>query len=307
MRTPGSFIVPARVNELRRVLRDLSTADIALLDPSLAAGVNRPLGRELLAATWPVTESVFVCLHNLEPAGLIAIHRGTVSAQIRALAVSPDRRCLGLARTLMSHAEMRSLECNLQWLWTFIPSANVAATRCALALGFRRYRPQFLRRDHERSIPVPTHLIQLEQVSIGVAARSIPVWLGVEVTSGDEWVQPLVEDELLRWLLPEKGKTWLAVMNGNEVGCIHLCGPQTHPCVTLWLDQSIWNTPEEFAILKSVLNTIPELPNTLDVHLGSEGHLRASVERYKEYGFAPVLDERVLFAKHLDAQDDEID
>jgi GNAT superfamily N-acetyltransferase len=305
MHTPGSMIVPARVNELRRVLMDLSTDDIALLEPSLAAGIDRPLGREVLAATWPMTESVFVCLHNLEPSGLITIHRGTLSAQVRALAVSPDKRRKGLARTMLTYVEQRLLERTMHWLWLHIPSANTGATRSALALGFRRYRPQFLRRNHGRTIATPVYHLQLEPMSVSEAARAIPVWVGVEVTAGDEWVQPLIDEELLSWSMPEKGQTWLAVVDGNEVGCVHLHRRHARPCVWLWLDQTIWNTDVEMACLKGVLSVLPESPQALDVRLGSEGHLRAAVARYKEFGFVPVLEERVHFVKYIETKDDD--
>ena len=137
------------------------------------------------------------------------------------------------------------------------------------------------------------------------AARAIPVWVGVEVTAGDEWVQPLINEELLRWSMPEMGQTWLAVVDGNEVGCIHLHRRHAHPCFWLWLDQTIWNTDLEIACLKSALSALPEAPHALDVRLGSEGHLRAAVARYKEFGFAPVLNERVHFVKYIEIKDDD--
>jgi len=74
------------------------------------------------------------------------------------------------------------------------------------------------------------------------------------VASGDEWVQPLNEADLLRWLLPEKGKSWLLAIEGNDVGCAHVTGPTEHPCIWLWLDQALWNTADEFACLKNVFN-----------------------------------------------------
>ena len=299
MRTLGSQIVPARINELRRVLLDLNADDMSQLDPTIGTGMDRPLGRELLAAKLPVAESVYVCLHNLEAAGLIVLHRGPVAAQIRALAIAPDMRRKGLARSLLMAAERRVLEHNLHWLWMNVPSANIPATKCALACGFRRYRPQYLRRDAGRLTPSQALSVSLEHLDGDEVGKTITHWLGVEVTCGDAWIQPLIEAELLPLLLPSNGRVWLCIVDGQEAGCAHMAGSQSYPQITLWLDQALWNTQQEIACLTAVLTALQEVPAAMDVWLGSGGHLRASVARFKALGFRPVLSERVIFARHL--------
>ena len=300
MRTLGSQIVPARVNELRRVLLDLSASDMAQLDPSLGASMEKPLGRELLAARLPVADSAYICLYNLEPSGLIVLRRSRIAAQIRALAVSPDLRRKGLARSMLNEAERRVRVRGLRWLWMRVPSDNVPATKCALACGFRRYRPQFLRCGQGKLIPAGGYHTHLETVGGDEAANVMTQWYGTEVACGDAWVLPLIEAELLPLLLPQSGQVWRCLVNGREAGCVHVIGPQTHPVVSLWLDQAVWNTSEETECLRSALSTFAELPPALDVWLGSEGHLRASVGRFKALGFQPLLDERVYFVRGLE-------
>jgi hypothetical protein len=79
-----------------------------------------------------------------------------------------------------------------------------------------------------------------------------------------------------------------------------LADVQGQPVVSLWLDQPLWNTPEEVACVRAVFDVFAHMPLALDVWLGSEGHLRASVARYKELGFIPTLDDRVLFIRKLE-------
>jgi len=301
MRTLGTMIVPARVNELSRVLHDISIDDMSQLDPTIAVGMDRPLGRELLAARLPLAESVFVCLYNLEPAGLIVLHRSGVAAQLRALAVSPDMRRKGLARTLLVEAEDRALGRKLEWLWMRFSSGNHAATVCARSFGFRRYNPQCLCRAHGPVIPANGIHITLELLHGAHVERIISYWLGVEATDGDAWVQPLIEHELAPLVIPQEGQTWRLLSDGNEIGCAHLHGgTRERPGVSLWLDPSTWNTPAEFACLRAVLNTLIERTPSVEVRLGSAGHLRVSLEAYKALGFQVMLDERVLFVKHLE-------
>jgi GNAT superfamily N-acetyltransferase len=300
MPTLGAQIVPARISELRRVLLDLSPHDLSQLDPTLGVMMEKPLGRELLAARLPVADSVYICLFNLEPSGLIVLHRSRVAVQIRALAVSPDQRRKGLARTLLEDADRRVPERGLKWLWMHIPSANVPATRCALACGFRRYRPQFLCRSVGRSIPAAGYHIQLEHLEGEEAGNSSVHWAGVELACGDAWAQPLVEMELMPVVLPRVGQVWRCHIDGTERGCIHMGGSRTHPIIMLWLDQPVWDTPEELGCVRAALNTLVDAPPAMDIWLGSEGHLRKSVARYKALDFVPKLDERVIFARKLE-------
>jgi GNAT superfamily N-acetyltransferase len=304
MRTSGSQIVTARVTELRRVLLDLNADDLAQLDPILGAAMDRPLGRELLAAKLPVSDSVFVCLFNLECAGLMVLHRSTHAAQIRALAVSPDLRRRGLARSMLIDASERVLEHGLNWLWMSIPSANVPATRCALACGFRRYRPQYLTRALERAIPSVAYHVLLQRLDGAEALRGLTYWANAEAACGDAWAQPLVQSELMPLLIPQTGQTWICSQDGRPIGCAHLSGPKAHPVVRLWLEQAVWNTVVETACLRSALNTLHDIPAQVDVWLGSEGHLRASVARYKGLGFMPALAERVILIKHVQPPED---
>jgi GNAT superfamily N-acetyltransferase len=299
MRTLGTMIVPARVNELRRVLHDISIEDMSQLDPAIAVGMERLLGRELLAARLPLAESVFVCLYNLEPAGLIVLHRTAIAAQIRALAVSPDMRRKGLARTMLIEAEDRALDRKLDWLWMRMSSANSAATLCARSFGFRRYNPQFLRRTHGPLIQSNGIHVRREPLRGSRAERTIAHWLGAEATGGDLWVQPLIERELTPVLIPHEGQSWRLMVDDNEIGCAHLAGTHEQPAVTLWLDPSIWNKPTELACLRAVLNTLIERTPHIEVRLGSAGHLRISLDTYKKIGFQTMLDDRVLFVKRL--------
>lgn len=299
MRTLGSQIVTARVNELRRVLLDLSAQDMSQLDPSIGASMDRPLGREVLAARLPVSDSAYVCLYNLEPSGVIVLHRSRIAARIRALAVSPDQRRKGLARTLLLDAEDRAREHGMSWLWMLVPSANLEATRCALGCGFKRYRPQFLYRNIGRTLMIETRSVYLRPVTGPNASRTITYWFNMELNQGDAWAQPVVEAELLPLVLPETGLVWECVVNGQEAGCAHLGGSAGHPTITLWLEQAIWNTPEETACLRAVLSTLAEIPPEIDLWLGSGDHLRASIARYKALGFQPKLGEWVIFVKDL--------
>ncbi|HEY3289740.1 MAG TPA: GNAT family N-acetyltransferase, partial [Anaerolineae bacterium] len=89
---------------------DTCIEDMSMLDASIAAGMDKPLGREMLAARLPLAESVFVILYNLEPAGLMVLHRSHIAAQIRALVIATDMRRKGLARTLLIEAEARARE-----------------------------------------------------------------------------------------------------------------------------------------------------------------------------------------------------
>jgi len=297
--TIGAQVTPARFGELARTLTYLTADDLSQLDRGVGRWMRLPLGRLLTAATLPLAGSAFVCLYNIEPAGLSLIRRANDTARILALAVAPDLRRKGLARALLQDAVARAAARQLRWLWMLIPSANTPATRCALSCGFRRYRPQFLRCGVKPLITAHAHDVMLYEVQGEAAGQAIAQWLDAEIDAGDAWIKDLLETELLPWALPDAGRVWRCSIYGREIGCAHLGGDAQRPVVTLWLDPEMWNTAEELAVLKAVVDTQIDLPPALDVVLGSEGHLRASVARYKAIGFTPALREQVIFAQQL--------
>lgn len=304
MRTLGSQIVPARINELRRVLLDVSAEDIAQCDPALFEAVERPLGRELLAMSLPVQDTTYVCLYNLEPTGFIVIHRSARSAQIRSLAVSPDMRRKGLARTMLLHAEERARERGLAWLWLSVPSSNVGAVRCARRSGYRRYRPQFLRRSSGQMIASDNHDVYLQPLDGADAGAAIKRWFADELTNGDSWAEPLVKDELMPLLLPATGAVWLCMQRDEEIGCIHMVQSDQRTAMSLWLTPEYWATSTELACLRALFGQLAQVPQELDVRLGSEGHLRAAAAMYKAQRFALAMEDRVVLIKQVEEIDE---
>lgn len=302
MPTLGSQVVPAKVLELRRVLAQLDAADIGALDESLGEWMNRPLGREALAGVvFPTAGSTYVCMLNFEPAGLMLIERGNVGARIRALAIAPDMRRRGLARTLLEAAEDMVRRAGLRWLWMIVPSDNEPATRCALACGYRRYRPQFMRRQLSHALPVRVERARIEPLADREADDQLRRWVGLAITQGDAWCSDLAQADLLPWNTTtlSDGRLYLLISPPNEVGIAHLRGEPAHRVVTLWLDRALWNTPREMQVLKAVLDSVADAPPTLDVEFGSGGHLRASAPAYKALGFKPVLRDRVVMVKRI--------
>ena len=297
--TTGAHVVPAKFSELLRVLGDLKADDLNQLDPGAGRWMWLPFGRFLTATTMPFAGSVYICLYNLESAGFILIRRKNATARIHALAVAPDLRRRGLARTMIQDAIARATTRRVKWLWMAVPSANTPATKCALSCGFKRYRPQLLRHDVKTLITAHAYDVTLYEVRGEEAGKAIAQWLDHEVDAGDAWIKDLLEAELLFWVLPDGGRVWRCSIYGREVGAPHQGGDPRQTLVTLWLDPTLWNTSEEMAVLKAVVDTQIDLPPALDVVLGSEGHLRASVTRYKAIGFAPVLGKTVIFARQL--------
>ena len=307
MRTSGTMIVPARISELRRVLYDISMEDLAQLDPEIAAGMNSLLGREWLSARLPLLDSVLVCLFNLEPGGFIVLRRSGISAQIRALVVSPDMRRKGLARTMLFEAEERARDRGIDWLWLHLSTNNQAGSICARSRHFRRYNAQFLRRSYGPIIPnFGIHVI-LEPVHGMALNRLVAYWLAIEAAEGDSWTQPLIRREMAPMFMPHEGQTWRCLYDTQEVGCVNLSGPHDHPVVTMWLDPTVWAEPLEFACLRAVLNTLLERSPRIEVRLGSAGHLRASLKEYRELGFETSLAEHVVFIKRITTEDDTAD
>jgi GNAT superfamily N-acetyltransferase len=305
MPTLGAQVVPARLLELRRLLQDLEAEDLSALDASFGGWMSRPLGREALASVvLPAAGSLYLCLLNFEPAGLILLERGKIAARVRALAVAPDLRRRGLARTMLEEAEALALDRGLSWLWMSLPPANDIATRCALACGFRRYRPQFLRRERGAALPIAARQVRAELLDAGEAKAQLAHWLVVEAEAGDAWCAEMAQNDLMPCVLPrsDEGKVFLLVSGAEEVGVAHLAGDRAHTTMTLHLDQHLWNTPREFALFKAVLDTLSDVPARIDLVLGSSGHLRASVVKYKALGFRPVLFERAMMVKLIAEQ-----
>ncbi|MFN4293728.1 MAG: GNAT family N-acetyltransferase [Thermoflexales bacterium] len=302
MPTLGSQVVPAKIMELRRLLAQLNADDVGALDESLGEWMRRPLGREALAGVvLPVAGSTYVCMLNFEPAGLMLVERGNIAARIRLLAVASDLRRRGLARTMLESAEGMARQAGLRWVWMAVPSDNLPATRCALACGYRRYRPQFMRRQLGHALPVRAERARVEPLAGREADAQLRYWVGMAANQGDAWCSDLVQADLLPWSTAplNGGQLYLLISPPDEVGVAHLRGGPAHRVVTLWLDQALWNTPREMQVLKAVLDSVADASSTLDVELGSGGHLRASAPAYKALGFKPMLRERVIMAKQV--------
>lgn len=283
---------------------DISVEDMAALDASIAIGMDRPLGREMMAARLPLAESVFVCLYNLEPAGLIVLHRSHIAAQVRALVVAQDMRRKGLARTMLTEAEERALDKKLTWLWLRMSSNNLAGKLCARSFGFKRYNAQYLHRAHGSAIPTQGVQVRLEPMDEAFAERALVYWLGAEVNAGDVWAQPFIETEMMAMLIPRGGQSWRMLIAGSEIGVANLVGSEGHHAVTLYLDHVLWNSPSELACLRAVLQSVDSRLTSIDVNFGSSGHLRASLARYKELGFTAVIANEVLYIKPVKTTDD---
>jgi GNAT superfamily N-acetyltransferase len=302
MPTLGAQVVPAKLLELRRLLQDLDAADLGVLDESLGEWMNRPLGREALATVvLPAAGSTYVCLLNFESAGLIVLERGKVAARIRALAVAPDLRRRGVARTLLEATNDFAREAGLRWLWMPVPSSNTPATSCGLACDFRRYRPQFLRREHPGILSLKPGRAHAERLEGDEAQAQLMTWTRAAAEQGDAWCSEVAKADLFSWSRPNEGegKVYLLVSNTDEVGVAHVVGEALHPRVTLWLDRALWNTPRETNVLKSVLDTLAEAPPAIDLEFGSGGHLRTSVTAYKSLGFRPIVRREVVMVRKV--------
>jgi GNAT superfamily N-acetyltransferase len=302
MPTIGSQVVPARLVELQRLIRQFDAADLVALDESLGGWVSRPLIRETVAGVaLSIAGSVYLCMLNFELAGLMLIERGQLAARIRALAVVPDLRRRGLARTMLEAAEALARQAGLRWLWMTVPSDNLPATRCALVCGYRRYRPQFMRRQLPQALPVHVERARVERIGGQEAEQQLHRWLGVAARQGDPWCGDLAQADLFAWNTAKLsgGALYLLISAPDEVGLAHVREELSRRVVTLWLDRALWNTPRELHVLKAALDTLVDVPPVLDVEFGSSGHLRTSAPSYKALGFRPVLHDRVVMAKKL--------
>jgi GNAT superfamily N-acetyltransferase len=302
MPTLGAQVVPSRILELRRLLLDLNADDLGALDESLGEWMERPLGREALASVvLPAAGSAYLCLLNFEPAGLMVLERGKEAARVRALAVAPDLRRRGLARTMLEVADELAQEAALSWLWMLIPTANVSATACALTYGYKRYRPQFIRRQRVGILSLSQGRAHVEPLKADEAKGQLTQWIALAARQGDAWCHALASADLMAWNMPnlDEGPVYLLVSGADEVGVAYVAGERSHPRVSLWLDHALWNTPREMNVFKAVMDTLADVPSAIDVEFGSGGHLRASVAAYKALGFKPVLRERVVMVRQV--------
>lgn len=303
VRPPGAQVMAARPADVTRLLADLTAQDLSTLDPTLGVWMDRPLGREMLARSiLPAAGTVFVCLFNFEPAGLIVIERGRASAQVRALAVAPDMRRKGVAHTLLAEAIDRAGERKLEFLWMRAAAANESAITTALEMGFRRVLPQFLRRERTSPIPAPPEKarVTLEWVKAQTEER-VFAWQEMESSAGDAWATDLIAGDLFAELalghFAQGGRVFALAVDGAAVGGARLREQGGHAQINLWLAPEFWDTPEEIACLRAALDTLSQPPATLDVRPASSGHLRASVARYKELGFKPQLNDTLILAR----------
>jgi len=234
----------------------------------------------------------------------MVIERGQLAGRVRALAVAPDLRRRGLARTMLEAADRLSGQAGLRWLWMSVPSANLPATACALACGYRRYRPQFMRRQRPQALPLRAEDARALPLDPAEAADALAHWLALAAQQGDPWCRTLAQADLLSWNVAplREGRFYrLLDPSGAAIGLAHLREGPAHATVTLWLDRAVWGVPHELQALKAVLDALAALPATLDVEFGSSGHLRAAAEAYKALGFRPLLRERVVMVRRVGA------
>lgn len=298
---PGVQMYPAGLGDLRKVLRAMTAADIGALDPALGDWLERPLGREALAGVvLPASGSPYVGDLSGEPAGLILFERGEIGVRIRALAVARDLRRRGVARSMLAYADVEVHSRNLEWLWMTIASDNLPATRCALNNGFRRLRPQCMRRERRGALAFDSGSLRLEPLAQVDAAGEITRWHAFEADAGDSWCAELVQTDLLKWLAPTEGSYFHCVQRGREVGLVHMRADEDSALIAIWLEQPLWGGVVETAALRAALDRLQSIPSRIDVSFGSGDHMRVSAPALKKLGFAPQMRERVLFVKHLD-------
>ncbi len=303
----GAQLVPARLTELRRVLRQISADDLDALDPVFGQWMRRPLGQEALASmVLPVAGTLYVCLMNIEPAGLIVLERGEAAARVRALAVTPDMRRRGVAQSMLALVEAEVRARGIGWMWMLIAAESQRAARTALRAGYRRYRPQFLRRSHPGLLKMTNHRCQFEQVVKADEIDEATHWISYESNIGDAWCAELAQADLLKLLAPNEGNLFRCMTLGRDIGLAHIeWTARSHLRMTLWLEQHVWGTPLECDIFKGVLDMLQTRPDVIDLEFGSSEHLRASVPLFRPFGFEPTLFERVTFVKAVVGEQDD--
>jgi RimJ/RimL family protein N-acetyltransferase len=293
--------MPARLTDLRRLLGDLNADDLDALDPGFGDWMRRPLGRETLASVvLPTSGSAYISLYNLNPSGLILLERGEIAAHVRALAVAPDMRNRGLAQTMLMQVEPIARERGLTWLWMTVAHDNAGATRCALRGGFKRYRPQVLRRDRAGLRLQRNSEVRLEVLQAAEVLEESSRWVVYETNIGDAWCAELAQADLLRWLTPHEGDVYRCLRGGVEIGLAHahwLGRDQLH--IDLWLEREWWGGPIETQALKAVLDQVQRVPSVIEVELGSFEHLKTAAGLFKTLGFEPVMHDRVWFVKQI--------
>lgn len=302
MRDPAIRISPGRPDELLRALRDIGDTDLGQLDASIGAWARRPLGRAALAYLLLQAGSAWVCLLNLEAAGLIAIERRPLHARIRALAVAPDLRRRGCASAMLEEAATRAAERGLEWLSVSIAAGNTPAIQCALANGYRRLRPQYLAREVAGLAPGSAHRVLLAPVTGREAAEAITDAARMEAEAGDVWAAGYATLERPKLPNAPSGRTFVARADGRPAGCAHLETRGERAQVWLWLVPALWGSDLELAVLRAVLNTLQGAPAATEVRLGSGDHLRIAVDRYREAGYQLALEPRFLFLRAARAE-----
>jgi hypothetical protein len=203
---------------------------------------------------------------------------------------------------MLEAADRRAAQAGLRWLWMSVPSANLPATACALACGYRRYRPQFMRRQRPQALPLRAEDARALPLDPAEAADALAHWLALAAQQGDPWCKSLAQADLRSWNVAplREGRFYrLLDPSGAAIGLAHLREGPAQATVTLWLDQAIWGAPHELQALKAVLDALAALPATLDVEFGSGGHLRAAAQAYKALGFRPVLREQVVMVRRV--------
>ncbi|MBX7214191.1 MAG: GNAT family N-acetyltransferase [Thermoflexales bacterium] len=293
----GLEIAPGRPDHLLRVLNDVSDADLRVLSDEIGDWAARPLGRQTLAYFMLQTGTAWLCYLNLEPAGLIAIERREVAARVRALAIAPDLRRRGCARALLAETSRRAAERGLPWVSMEMAASATAAVRCALDSGFRRYRPQYLRRSVAGLPPGAAHRVALAPMEGREAREAIAAAARIEQEAGDRWALDYLSADAPP--LPASGdaRTFAVEGDGRPAGCVLLRDDGALTRVDLWLAPVVWGSDLELAVLRATLNTLQRAPETIALRLGSSEHLRLSVERYKALRFELALEERFLFLK----------
>jgi GNAT superfamily N-acetyltransferase len=294
--TIGAQLVPATLLDTRNVLAHLKPEEIGELDAALGDWARRPLGRDALAAAvLPTLGSVFVCLLNIDPAGLVVLSRNNHAARVHMLAVVPDMRRKGLAFSTLALALREATVRDLRWLWMYVPPDNKPATRTALACGFKRYVPQFLRRENQTWLSLLAGDVHAEPAD----DADLSQWVNAEASVGDAWAADLVANELHGELTATRGAASRLMRGDHMLGLAMLSRDGARTEVSLWLEKQVWGTPLELNCLKAALNTLGEMPAALDVHFGSDAHLRATYDLLKPLGFKPELKPRVLMLRDL--------
>jgi len=290
--------MPGTFGDVRRLLYDMEPEDLAVLDREFAAWAARPFGRELLAGLlMPMAGTVLVELLNIEPAGFVLLERGHAAARIRALAVAPDLRRRGIARTLLMDAESTARERGVDWLWVRVPASDYAATRCALACGFQRYRPQFLRRDRPSALAVTNTQVRVESLSGEEARRSFDRWFDYEAEVGDEWCADLARTDLRP---ASADACLLCIVGDHAVGLATVAAVDASTArVMLHTDADLWGQPLEASVLKAVIDSLQFAPDVIDLHFASGDHLRESAESFRTLGFVPELYDEVTFVRRV--------